>query len=320
MTTTTNTPLIWLVTGATSGFGLELAKVAAERGDLVIGTSRNPPPFSSFSPPLPANLTLARLDHNESLDSVKRDIDAIFKIHGTVDIVVNNAAYVQTGTVEELTSEEMARQFQANFFGPMNVYRAVLPHLRAKKLNPDNENDNEEARRRKQRYGKGALVTVGSLSVWFNLDCTYAYCSAKAALRTMTLGMAEEVRQFGIRHTLLEPGFFRTGILEQGANFGSTSHAERIPAYAEMNERADKAFRAFHHNQLGDTRKGCEIIYEIVTGTGVAEGRELPAMAPLGGDAVAVIRQSAGRVLKAVDEWEDVAKLSDIPGAPTGWV
>ncbi|KAI0893536.1 hypothetical protein F4806DRAFT_476181 [Annulohypoxylon nitens] len=313
------TPLIWLVTGATSGFGLELAKVAAERGDLVIGTSRNPPPLSSFTPPLPANLTLARLDHNESLDSVKRDIDAIFKIHGTVDIVVNNAAYVQTGTIEELTPEETLKQFQANIFGPINVYRAVLPHLRAKNLSPSDQ-DNEEVKKRKERYGKGALVTIGSIAAWFRMDATYAYNGAKAALRAMTLGLAEEVRQFDIRHALFSPGFFRTEVLKLGANFGSTAPANRIPAYGDMNERMDSAFREFHGNQLGDTRRGCEVIYEIVTGTGVAEGRALPEEVPLGGDAVVCIRESAGRVLKAVEEWEDVARLSDIPGAPTGWV
>ncbi|XDG04542.1 hypothetical protein ABKA04_004157 [Annulohypoxylon sp. FPYF3050] len=313
------TPLIWLVTGATSGFGLELAKVAAERGDLVIGTSRNPPPLTSFTPPLPENLTLARLDHNESLDSVKRDIDAIFKIHGTVDIVVNNAAYVQTGTIEELTPEETLKQFQANIFGPINVYRAVLPHLRAKHLNPSDD-ANDETKRRKQRYGKGALITIGSIAAWFRMDSTYAYNAAKAALRAMTLGLAEEVRQFDIRHALFEPGFFRTEFLKLGANFGSSAMGNRIPAYEEMNARMDAAFRAFHKNQLGDTRRGCEVIYEIVTGTGVAEGRALPPEVPLGGDAVVCIRESAGRVLKAVEEWEDVARLSDIPGAPTGWV
>ncbi|KAI1441491.1 NAD(P)-binding protein [Annulohypoxylon stygium] len=319
----TTIPLIWLITGATSGFGLELAKVAAERGDLVIGTSRNPPPLSSFTPPLPANLTLARLDHNESLDSVKKDIDIIFKIYGTVDIVVNNAAYVQTGTIEELTPEETLKQFQANIFGPINVYRAVLPHLRAKNLNPSDNNDddnNEEMKRRKQRYGKGALITIGSIAAWFRMDATYAYNAAKAALRAMTLGLAEEVRQFDIRHALFEPGFFRTEFLKLDANFGSTPHGNRIPAYGELNARMDAAFRAFHKNQLGDTRRGCEVIYEIVTGTGVAEGRALPEEVPLGGDAVVCIRGSAGRVLRAVDEWEVVARLSDIPGAPTGWV
>ncbi|KAI1462801.1 hypothetical protein F4805DRAFT_409375 [Annulohypoxylon moriforme] len=299
------TPLVWLITGASSGFGLELAKVAAERGDLVIGTSRNP----SSAPPLPAGITFARLDHNEPLSSIKKDIDAIFAIHGTVDIVVNNAAYVQTGTVEELTPEETLKQFQANLFGPVNVYRAVLPHLRTK--------DDAKVG---GRFGKGALVTVGSMAAWFKMDSTAAYTAAKAALRQMTLGMAEEIKEFGIRHTLLEPGFYRTELLKPGVNFGSTKPGTRIEAYRALNERADEAFRMFHGNQLGDTRRGCELIYEIVTGTGSAEGRELPGEVPLGGDAVVEIRRSAGRTLRAVEEWEDVARLSDIPGAATGWV
>ncbi|KAI0881725.1 uncharacterized protein GGS22DRAFT_191912 [Annulohypoxylon maeteangense] len=301
-----STPLVWLITGATAGFGLELAKVAAERGDRVIGTSRNP----SSAAAIPG-VTLARLNHNESLDCVKKDIDAIFATHGPIDIIVNNAAYVQTGTVEELTPEETMRQFQANVFGPVNVYRAVLPHLRAREVS---EKEVEEG-----RFGRGALVTVGSIAAWFRMDSAAAYNAAKAALRQMTIGLAAEVAQFGVRHTLLEPGFYRTELLKPGANFGSTVGGTRIEAYREMNERMDEAFRWFHKNQLGDTRRGCELIYEIVTGTGVAEGRKLPEMVPLGGDAVTEIRRCAGRALDAVDEWEDVARLSDIPGAATGW-
>ncbi|KAI1207181.1 uncharacterized protein F4807DRAFT_462911 [Annulohypoxylon truncatum] len=303
------TPRVWLITGATSGFGLELAKVAAERGDLVIGTSRNP---SSFTAPLPSGITLARLDHNEPLASIKKDVAAIFAIHGTVDVVVNNAAYVQTGTVEELTPEETLKQFRANVFGPVNVYRAVLPHLRAKPL-PTAELGKEEEEERGGRLGKGALVTIGSMSAWYQMDSTAAYMGAKAALRQITLGMAAEVAAFGVRHTLVEPGFFRTELLRPEANLAGTGPGNRIDAYAELNKKADDVFRAVHGKQLGDARKGCEIIYEVVTGTGVASGRELPAELPLGGDAVVEIARSARRTIDAVERWADVAKLSDIP-------
>ncbi|KAJ8104956.1 hypothetical protein ONZ43_g7616 [Nemania bipapillata] len=132
---------VWLITGASTGFGLELAKIAASRGDRVIAASRSPQKIAGLT-----GITAARLDHNEPLPQVQAAINDIINIHGTVDIVVNNAAYVQSGTVEEATPEETQRQFQANTFGPINVYRAILPHLRSKR--------------------SGTLLTIGSMAAW----------------------------------------------------------------------------------------------------------------------------------------------------------
>lgn len=85
-----------------------------------------------------------RLDHNEPFSQIKEDVANIIKIYGTIDVVVNNAAYVQTGMLEEVCPEDTLRQFQANVFGPLNVFRAVLPYLRSKR--------------------SGTLVTVGSMA------------------------------------------------------------------------------------------------------------------------------------------------------------
>ncbi|KAI0842482.1 hypothetical protein F5Y06DRAFT_292413 [Hypoxylon sp. FL0890] len=220
---------VWLTTGASSGLGLELAKAAASHGDRVIATTRN----NNLSAPTA--------------------IDAIIKIHGTVDLVVNNAAYLQTGTVEETSPEETLRQFQANVFG----------HYRL-------------------------LVNVATPS------CN-THIASKDALRSMVLGMAEEVKQFGIQHMLVEPGLFRTELFHPDTN-------------------ADTMIRAIHGNQLGDPVKEAEIIYDVVTSSGVAAGLQLPAFMPLGSDGYGGIVKSAQSTIDAVREWEDVAKLSDLPG------
>lgn len=136
---------VWLITGASAGIGLELAKVAASRGERVIAASRSPHKLEGIP-----GITTARLDHNEPLSQVQAAIKDIIDIYGTVDVVVNNAAYMQTGTVEETTTEETQNQFQANTFGPINVYRAILPQLRSK--------------------GSGTLITVGSMASWFTMN------------------------------------------------------------------------------------------------------------------------------------------------------
>ncbi|KAI0108403.1 NAD(P)-binding protein [Daldinia grandis] len=278
---------VWLITGASSGFGLELAKVAAARGDRVLAATRSP----SKVTPLPG-ITVVRLDHNEPLPQIQAAIKEILKIYGTIDVVVNNAAYVQAGTVEEATPEETVRQFEANVFGPINVYRAILPHLREKR--------------------SGTLITIGSMAAWFSMASCNLYNASKAALRRLTLGLGDEIRPFGIQHCLIEPGFFRTALLDPSSNLAGTSDgAARIADYADLVAKANADFAGFHGNQLGDAVRGAGIIYDLVTSSGIAAGRPLPPFVPLGSDANEAIVKSALDTVGEVREWADVARLSD---------
>jgi NAD(P)-dependent dehydrogenase (short-subunit alcohol dehydrogenase family) len=283
--------LVWLITGCSSGFGLQLAQIAASRGDLVLAASRNPDKAQELAGQ--KNIKLVRLDHNEELPKIKEAINDIISVYGTIDIVVNNAAYVQTGTIEEASPEETLRQFQANFFGPLNLYRAVLPHLRTK--------------------GRGTLVTIGSMAAWYPMNSCNLYNASKAALRWATIGLAEEVKGFGIQHCLVEPGFFRTGLLKPDANIAGTPTSTRLPEYDEINKATDENLRRFNGKQLGNPVKGAEIIYEVVTSTGVAHDKALPEFLPLGSDASTEISKAAHKTLDAIEEWRAVSALSDFP-------
>ncbi|KAI0387072.1 NAD(P)-binding protein [Hypomontagnella monticulosa] len=283
-------PRTWLITGTSSGFGLELAKVAASHGDRVFAGTRDP---SKISDPLPAGITTVRLDPNDPLPLIQAVVNDIIDTHGHIDVVVSNAAYVQAGALEEVTPEETLRIYQTNVFGPLNVYRAVLPHMRARR--------------------SGTLVTNGSMSSWYTMDGCNLYNASKAALRALTLGLGDEVRGFGVRHCLVEPGYFRTALLRPDANISGAFAAARIPDYADVVDGINDIFRSFHGHQLGDTAKGASIIYDIVTSSGVAAGREIPPFVPLGGDACDEIVKSAQKTIDAVREWEDVARQSDAP-------
>ncbi|KAI0862061.1 hypothetical protein F4860DRAFT_127845 [Xylaria cubensis] len=277
---------VWLITGASSGFGLELAKIVASRGERVIAASRSPHKLEGLS-----GITAVRLDQNEPLSQVQAAMKDIIDIYGTVDVVINNAAYVQTGTVEEATPEEMQNQFQANVFGPINIYRAILPHLRSKR--------------------SGTLITIGSMAAWFTMDSCNLYAASKAALRLLVTGLADEVKPFGIRHCLVEPGFFRTALLKPDSNFAKTASETRISDYAEINKNADSAFTGFNGAQLGNPTKGMEIVYDVVTSSGVAAGRDWPGFLPLGSDAIDTIKKSVKATLDQVETWADVASQSD---------
>lgn len=189
--------------------------------------------------------------------------------------------------------EVILRQFQANFFGPLNVYRAILPHFREKR--------------------SGLLVTIGSMSAWYPLPGVNLYNSSKAALRSISLGLQSEVAGFGIKHCLIEPGYFRTELANPNANLAKLTEEDRLTDYAELNAVLDKTLDQIYGNELGDTAKGAEIIYEVLTGSGVAKGRDVPPFFPLGSDAVTAITKSAEQTLKEIKEWADISRLSDAP-------
>lgn len=281
---------VWLITGTSSGFGLELVRCASRRGDRVIAASRTPGKLSHLASD---SIKPVRLDHNEPLPQLKAAMKDILAIYGTVDVVVNNAAYVHTGTMEETTPEETLQQFQANVFGPMNLYRAILPHLREK--------------------GCGDLVTVGSMAAWFPTAGCNLYNASKAAIRLVALGMGQEVAQFGIRHCLVEPGFFRTELLNPSRDFTAAKNHNRLHAYGALNATTDANFEAFNGSQLGDPVRGADIIYDVVSSSGCAAGCEFPDFLPLGSDAGEAIRKSATETLVAVEEWKEISCQSDFP-------
>ncbi|KAF9891887.1 hypothetical protein FE257_002850 [Aspergillus nanangensis] len=282
----------WLITGASSGIGLELAKVAAQHGDHVLAATRSPDKLASLEASN-SNIQAVYLDHNEPLNQIQAAIKSILAVHGTVDIVVNNAAYVQTGMLEETSPAETQRQFLANTLGPLNLYRALLPHLRDK--------------------GSGTLITIGSMAAWYPMPGCNLYNASKAALRWLGIGLAGEIAKFGIRHCLVEPGFFRTGLLNPKANMAMTAKPARLPEYRDLNDTTDSNFVAFDGTQLGNPVKGAEVIYDVVTSTGVAAGKSLPGFLPLGSDASAEIAKAASETLMAIEEWKEISALTDFP-------
>lgn len=344
----TPTTRTWLITGTSSGFGLELAKVVASKGDRVIATSRSLPGAEPPSKTSTTNrvdddilahtpgVTRAQLDHNQSLEQVRAAVAAIVAAHGVPDVVVNNAAYIQPGFLEAASPEATARQYQANLFGPLNVYRAVVPYLRAAAAARGSTNLSEK----KGGAAAAVLVTNGSVTSWFPFRGTNLYTSAKSALRNATLGLAEELRPFGIRHLLIEPGFFRTALLDPhfgniggggGGEGGEEQQEEEegqaqkdsgpgwshldslVPEYEEQKQAVDATLASYDGSQPGDPVRACELLFEVITSTGRAEGRELPTWMPLGSDACRLIRGVLEDALRVIDEWEPLAVQTDFP-------
>jgi NAD(P)-dependent dehydrogenase (short-subunit alcohol dehydrogenase family) len=156
--------LVWLITGTSSGFGLYLAQTLLSRGDLVIATARNPaksPELSSLT--AHKHLTILQLDVTSDQGTINATITQAAAIHGRIDVLVNNAGYIQIGTFEGLSMSDWHSQFETNFFGIVKTTKAVLPLMR-------------------KQSQKGVVVFIGSLSGWVGHPGVGAYSASKHAL------------------------------------------------------------------------------------------------------------------------------------------
>lgn len=210
-----------LITGATSGIGQACADYLARRGYRVFGTGRRAP-----FPPTPAQAgspTLIHMDVTQD-DSVRRAVAYILETTGRIDVLVNNAGYSLAGAVEDTTVEEAKAQFETNFFGVHRVCRAVLPIMRAQ--------------------GGGLIVNMGSIAGVVALPFQPFYSASKFALAGYTEALRHEVRAFGIRVTLIEPGDIRTPLTEhrvRAAAWGPDSpYAARAERALEIEERDER--------------------------------------------------------------------------------
>jgi NAD(P)-dependent dehydrogenase (short-subunit alcohol dehydrogenase family) len=175
-----------LVTGVSSGIGRATAEQFARRGCVVFGTVRQ----LAKATPLPG-VTLVEMDVCDN-DSVQRAIADVAGRAGRIDVLVNNAGMNMTGAVEETSIAEASALFETNFFGSMRTIQAVLPHMRAQR--------------------KGKIVNVSSVLGFLPAPYMGLYSASKHAIEGLSESLDHEVRQFGIRVTLVAPAYAKTSL------------------------------------------------------------------------------------------------------------
>jgi NAD(P)-dependent dehydrogenase (short-subunit alcohol dehydrogenase family) len=183
-----------LVTGATSGFGLETARILAQKGFRVYATYRNPHKLDALRALAGncANLFPLFMDMTRPL-TVTQGVARLIQKEKRLDLLVNNAGFVMAGFLEELSDKEMASQFETNVFGLLRVTRAALPVMR--------------------RQQSGKIVNVGSISGRVSFPGLGAYAASKFAVRSISEGLRQEVRPFGIQVSEIAPGSYGTQVL-----------------------------------------------------------------------------------------------------------
>jgi NAD(P)-dependent dehydrogenase (short-subunit alcohol dehydrogenase family) len=267
---------IWFITGAGRGMGVDIATAALAAGNAVVATGRNTEAVADAVGEAD-DLLVVELDIT-SLASAEAAVQAALERFGRIDVLVNNAGNFYAGFFEELTAEQMERQLTTNLVGPMNVTRAVLPVMREQR--------------------SGHVVTMSSTAGIMGQEFCSAYAASKFGLEGWMESLRFEVEPFGIRTTIVEPGFFRTDLLEKE----STAYAElSIDDYAERTARTRPAWEAMSGKQGGDPAKLAKALVTIV------DEEQPPLRWVAGADAVETVEKKAKELLAQVDAHRDLS-------------
>lgn len=267
----------WLITGASSGFGLAIAQAALSVGDTVIAAVRNPAALGDWSKSDRLISVCLDVSDLESLPSVVSDV---ITQCGPIDIVVNNAGRSQVGAVEETTSEELRYLMDLHFFGPVALIQAVLPHMRARRT--------------------GAIVQMSSMGGQLSFAGFGAYSASKCALEGLSEALADEVAPFGIKVLIVEPGAFRTNL------FGPAFYQSKaIDAYVETVGATRATAEQANGKQPGNPARAAAAIIRAL------EDEKTPLRLPLGNDSVDLLMAHSDRFRAELAEWEQVARDVD---------
>ena len=195
----------WLITGVSSGFGYEMTKILLKKGDTVIGTVRNTAKVESLIKQYPDTFDCRLLDVTD-VAAVQQTVKESFEKHGKIDVVVSNAGYGLFGCVEELSDEEINHIIATNLVGSIQLLKASVPYMR--------------------KQGGGRMIQMSTYGAQVAYPANSMYHATKFGIEGFCEALAQEVAQFNIGVTMVEPGGARTEF-----RYGSAKVAKLMPEY-----------------------------------------------------------------------------------------
>jgi NAD(P)-dependent dehydrogenase (short-subunit alcohol dehydrogenase family) len=275
---------VWFLTGASSGFGRALARTILDAGHRLVATARHPSHLADLAAAHPATCEILALDVTDP-DQVRDTVAAAARVWGHLDVIVNNAGYGLIGAIEEYNEDQIRKNFETNFFGPLHVTRAALPLLRARR--------------------SGHFVFLSAAAAITNYAGFGVYGASKGALESLAESLRAETAPLGLKVTLVQPGPFRTDFIHRSLEHAAT----RIPDYDATSGRFAQFLTGMDGKQPGDPDRAAQIIVDLVT-TGRA-----PFHLPLGRYVVDKIKRLAATTAREAAESEALAASADFPAA-----
>jgi NAD(P)-dependent dehydrogenase (short-subunit alcohol dehydrogenase family) len=266
---------VWLVTGASSGFGRAIVEASVAAGDVVVATARSTGSIQDLAAAHPDQVDAMQLDVTAPAQ-IAGTVEDVVQRHGRIDVLVNNAGRTHVGAVEETTEEELRSLFEVHFFGPAALARAVLPRMRERR--------------------SGAIVQLSSMGGQLSFAGFSAYSATKFALEGFSEALADEVNGFGIKVLIVEPGAFRTGL------FSAKSASAETRAYADSVGQTRRMIQDGNGNQPGDPAKAAAAILRAL------DAEQTPLRLPLGADAYDMIDRHLIAVRGELEEWGAVIR------------
>jgi NAD(P)-dependent dehydrogenase (short-subunit alcohol dehydrogenase family) len=267
---------IWFITGASRGFGRIWAEAALMRGDKVAATARTLDHISDLKERFGGSVLPLALDVTDA-EQVQDAVQQAHAHFGKLDVVLNNAGYSLVGTVEEASESEVRDVFDTNYFGTLRVIQAALPLLR--------------------KQGSGHIVGVSSGLGIITMPLIGFYCATKWAFEALHESLADEVKGFGIKVTLLEPGAYAT-------EFGSPASrkmASGMDAYAGLRKQVQSRLSSI---ERGDPQATAEAVLKIV------DAKDPPLRVILGNVILPAARAAYASRLANWEAWEAVSNAA----------
>ncbi|OBF01357.1 oxidoreductase [Mycobacterium sp. 852002-10029_SCH5224772] len=272
---------VWFLTGASRGFGLEIARTILSRGDRVVATARRAGQLAAHFPDAGEALLAVDLDVTNG-EQAAAAVQSALESFGRIDVLVNNAGRGLLGAVEESSDASARAVYEVNVFGTLTMQRAVLPVMR--------------------RQRAGHIINISSIGGLLGSAGWGVYCSTKFAVEGFSEALAKEVKPLGIWVTVVEPGYFRTDFLDAS----SLSAEQTVIADYESTAGAVRSRAAnLNHEQPGDPVKAAAAIVDVVSAD------EPPVHLLLGSDCVAAVENKISELQADIDAWRHVSLSTD---------
>jgi len=279
---TSDSAPVCFITGCSTGFGRELAKLVLDRGWRAVVTARDASRVQDLLSGREDRALALSLDVTDA-GQIAVSVKAAEERFGAIDVLVNNAGYGYQTTIEEGDDAEIRAMFEANVFGLAAMTRAVLPGMRARK--------------------RGHIVNISSVAGFVGFPGSGYYAATKHAVEGLSDALVREVEPLGIKVLCVEPGPFRT----DWAGRSLKQTPSRIADYADTAASRMQATSGISGKQPGDPVRACAAIIKAV------ESQNPPRHLVLGAFGVEAVRSKLAGVIEEIDAWKETSLGADFP-------